>query len=70
MQKWEYKIVTQEWNEETGKLRWTDPGNPERDPEAGRLISELGMEGWELISVAVLGSGVVLIYYFKRPFQQ
>jgi hypothetical protein len=68
MQKWEYKFVTQEWIEETGTLRWTDTGNSDSDSKG--LINNLGQEGWELVSVAVLGSGIVLIYYFKRPLQE
>jgi hypothetical protein len=60
MQKWEYKVV-----------RYPGGAIPERQE---RELHGLGIEGWELVSVAVgttaPGNTTDFFYYLKRPIPE
>ena len=61
MTSWEYKVV------QTGKTFWA--GKDKTDPE--QFLSDLGRDGWELVSVVPLsqmggGTTTSLQFFFKR----
>jgi hypothetical protein len=61
MTSWEYKVM------KTGKTFWS--GKDKTDPE--QFLSDLGRDGWELVSVIPLsqmsgGTTTSLQFFFKR----
>ena len=60
MQKWEYMVL----NRQGGS--WTDDRFDGRTP--AEKLTELGNEGWELVSVGYDGAGYN--FYLKRPIEQ
>ena len=69
MQKWEYKHVNYEWRIAIRGWKWEDGGTQSQESR----LTELGREGWELVSTVYHGneSGEIsrLHFYFKRPLE-
>ena len=68
MQKWEYMIIVQAWNNIEQKFYWGDDMTDERNPTD--RLNALGQEGWELVST--FSSGRPSEYYnfvLKRPVE-
>lgn len=58
--RWEYKVMTLKSEE---GLRSTFGMGPD-DDEAGQILSREGAQGWELVSVVLIGANPRL--FFKR----
>lgn len=85
MQKWEHKILITEYDPNRHGFYWLEPtyralpgGETENamlghqimdNSEVEQRLQELGNDGWELVSVAVLpwqGTAHAINYYLKR----
>ena len=67
MQKCDYKILRLSYL--SGEWEWVDTGHLESRVDR---LKEMGMDGWELVSVAALeraGSTYSCSYFFKRPLE-
>jgi len=60
MQKWEYRTLSRQGGS------WTDDRFDGRTP--AEKMTDLGGEGWELVSVCYDGAGYQ--FYLKRPVEQ
>ena len=68
MQKWEYMLLIQGWNEEERIFYWDD----DRDDKRNQIerLNALGQEGWELASSHNLGTLVGgYAFILKRPVE-
>jgi hypothetical protein len=67
MQKWEYMTLVLAFDEQN-KYIWMDAKDDERGATA--RLTELGEQGWELLSVdsqQSLGNTIRTVFYLKRP---
>ena len=70
MTKWEYCAIRGDLEGGAKKLKFFSPtpNSEVRDVEdIHQSIAQLGLEGWELVSLAQISQPDARVYYFKRP---
>ncbi len=65
MQKWEYITL---FGEARGQTIISRSGKPEQEATLD-TVKDLGMEGWELVSVTINPHTEENGFYFKRPIE-
>ena len=69
MQKWEYRVLSRGWSEESKDIIWFD--THQRAVEVAvvsQRLNDLGKEGWELVDLETITSepAYVTNYYLRR----
>ncbi len=69
MKSWEYCIMTAHETQKQSDFTIAYPMRVEKPRVNGRLtvLAEIGRNGWELVAVHLLATGLKE-FYFKRPF--
>jgi hypothetical protein len=73
VQKWEYRRLSYGWDDGRQDLVWMDTKELAVDGDSvDQRLNELGLQGWELISVEKISdlSHVVVSFYLKRPIEE
>jgi hypothetical protein len=73
VQKWEYRRLCYGWDDGRQDLVWTDTKELAINGDSvDQRLNELGLQGWELISVEKISdlSHVVVSFYLKRPIEE
>jgi len=72
MQKWDYKLLQLNWDEETTTFTWTDTKENAENRRISVRLAELGQDGWELLNVQSInydGTTKFINYFLKRPVE-
>ena len=70
MTKWEYCAIRSNVGDGKNFLKFFDAsgeGGPKEVSDAHQTIAQLGLEGWELVTLTQISQPDARVYYLKRP---